>query len=107
VFVLPSAYETFSLATFEAAASGLPLLVTKVSGVEDVLAEGVNGWYIERESQLIRPRLHQLMVHKEMRELMGTKSREAVAQYSWSRMANSDVSLYGKLGEGSARREAR
>jgi glycosyltransferase involved in cell wall biosynthesis len=45
-FILPSRYETFSLVTFEAAASGLPLLVTRVSGVEEILRDGENGWFI-------------------------------------------------------------
>ena len=45
-FVLPTSYETFSLVTYEAAAAGLPLLVTRVSGVEDLLADGLNGWFI-------------------------------------------------------------
>src|SRR5205823_6389522 len=35
-FVLPSAYETFSLPSFEAAASGFPLLVTRVNGVDEL-----------------------------------------------------------------------
>ena len=49
-FLLPTAYETFSLVTYEAAACGLPLLVTKVNGVEDLLRDGENGWFIERDA---------------------------------------------------------
>ncbi len=45
-FVLPTAYETFSLASYEAAAAGLPLLVTRVNGVEDLLVDGETGWFI-------------------------------------------------------------
>ena len=39
-FVLPSSYETFSLVTFEAAASGLPILATPVSGVRELIDDG-------------------------------------------------------------------
>ncbi len=39
-FVLPSSYETFSLVTFEAAASGLPILATPVNGVRELIATG-------------------------------------------------------------------
>jgi len=35
VFVFPSLYETFSLVTYEAAASGLPIVVSHLYGVED------------------------------------------------------------------------
>ena len=37
VFVFPSLYETFSLVTYEAAASGLPIVVSQLYGVEDLL----------------------------------------------------------------------
>jgi len=49
VFVLPSAYETFSLVALEAAAAGLPLLVTALHGVEEYVREGRNGFVVERE----------------------------------------------------------
>ena len=50
-FVLPSSYETFSLVTFEAAASGLPLLATPVNGVRELIDDGRNGFLIDREPQ--------------------------------------------------------
>ena len=48
-FVLPTAYETFSLVCMEALASGVPVLATKVGGIEDYLQDGVNGYGIERD----------------------------------------------------------
>ena len=47
VFVFPSLYETFSLVTYEAAASGLPIVVSQLYGVEDLLVDGDNGFLIE------------------------------------------------------------
>ncbi len=52
-FVLPSSYETFSLVTFEAAASGLPVLATPVSGVRELIEDGRNGFLITREPSVI------------------------------------------------------
>ena len=43
VFVLPTLYETFSLAAFEAAASGLPLVAPAVSGIEELIGDGEAG----------------------------------------------------------------
>ena len=39
-FVLPSAYESFSLAAFEAAAAGLPVLATDVGAVGEIVNGG-------------------------------------------------------------------
>ena len=60
-FVLPTSYETFSLVTYEAAASGLPLLATAVSGIEDLLVDGVTGFRITYDSPQIAARLRQLV----------------------------------------------
>lgn len=46
-FLFPSYFEAFSLAEIEAAAMGVPLLVTRHHGSEMILEEGVNGLSLE------------------------------------------------------------
>ncbi len=46
LFVMPSRAECFGLATIEAMASGLPVLVGDAGGVRDIVKEGQNGWII-------------------------------------------------------------
>jgi glycosyltransferase involved in cell wall biosynthesis len=53
-FTLPSFYETFSLVAFEAAAAGLPLLVSPLYGVEEFLINGENGFLIEPRTEAIQ-----------------------------------------------------
>lgn len=49
-FAFPSAYEIFSLAILQAAAAGLPVLVTKgLYGAEEFVEDGHNGWLVERD----------------------------------------------------------
>jgi glycosyltransferase involved in cell wall biosynthesis len=48
LFALPSAYEAFPLVVLEAAAARLPLLVTHVHGVEELVVDGGNGFVVER-----------------------------------------------------------
>jgi UDP-glucose:(heptosyl)LPS alpha-1,3-glucosyltransferase len=92
-FVLPSGYETFSLVTYEAAASGLPLLVTPVHGVTDLLVEGRNGWFIERSAETIATRLIALGEDERLRAEMGAAGRAAAAAFTWPRM----VEAYRRL----------
>ncbi len=94
VFVLPSAYETFSLVTYEAAASGLPLLVTRVNGVEDILRDDVNGWFIDRDPDTLRRRLRSLRDEPRLREKLGAAARESSLEYSWSRVVEQYEELY-------------
>jgi UDP-glucose:(heptosyl)LPS alpha-1,3-glucosyltransferase len=96
-FVLPSVYETFSLVTYEAAASGLPLLVTHVSGVEDLLVDGWNGWFIERNVDDIAARLSQLLRDKTLRRTMGARARAAGEGFGWDQMVEGYLRLYRRL----------
>lgn len=87
-FVLPTSYETFSLVTYEAAATGVPLLVTPVNGVTDLLVDGVNGWFIDREPRGIAARLRSLGGEPQRRTEMGSAGRSAAQQFTWRRMVS-------------------
>jgi glycosyltransferase involved in cell wall biosynthesis len=60
-FVLPSYYETFSLVTFEAAAAGVPLVVSRLHGVEEFLVDGKNGYLIDPTPEGIRGGMQRLV----------------------------------------------
>jgi glycosyltransferase involved in cell wall biosynthesis len=99
-FVLPSTYETFSLVTYEAAASGLPLLATEVSGVADLLEDGVNGYVIQSDPSDLARRLRELGEKPEQRERFGRAAREASLPFSWAAMVEAHRDLYRRLGAG-------
>jgi len=102
-FLLPSAYETFSLVTFEAAAAGNPLLVTRVSGVEEILVDGQNGWFIERDADVIAKRLGQLQSDERLRQEMGHAAQAASRRYGWTSVVDAYARLYGELNSGDHR----
>jgi glycosyltransferase involved in cell wall biosynthesis len=82
-FVFPSSYETFSLATFEAAASGLPVVVTRLHGVEEFLRDGENGILVERTSEAVAEgiaRVLALTPHE--RRALGEQARRDIQRYS-------------------------
>jgi glycosyltransferase involved in cell wall biosynthesis len=99
-FVLPSSYETFSLVTFEAAASGLPLLASPVSGVRELVREGENGFLIDREPSNIAARLNQLGADALLRERLGAGARESALAYSWDSMVQKHHELYARVAAG-------
>jgi glycosyltransferase involved in cell wall biosynthesis len=97
VFVIASVYESFSLATYEAAATGLPLLAPRLSGVTDILADGWNGWFVERDAEIISARLSQLADDQSLRKVMGERARLSSEPFSWASVVESYVRLYRQM----------
>jgi UDP-glucose:(heptosyl)LPS alpha-1,3-glucosyltransferase len=96
-FVLPTGYEAFPLVALEAAASGLPLLVTRVNGVEDLLQNGVNGWFIARDARDIARRLNDLRTAPQQASRLAVAARSAALRFSWEAMVERYLSLYAEL----------
>jgi glycosyltransferase involved in cell wall biosynthesis len=83
VFVFPSLYETFSLVTYEAAASGLPIVVSQLYGVEDLLVDGDNGFLIETSVAGVRTGLERILsLSPDARHAMGQRARLAASACS-------------------------
>jgi UDP-glucose:(heptosyl)LPS alpha-1,3-glucosyltransferase len=97
VFLLPSAYEAFPVSLLEAASAGLPVLVTRVGGAEDMVTHGQNGWFIERDAEVIAERLRQLGSDQESMEEMGAAARETTRQMSWGSVVGAYADLYRDL----------
>ena len=102
-FLLPTSYETFSLATFEAAASGVPLLVTPVNGVRELLEPGVNGFFIDRRPDGISEALRQLSDEPARRLEMGRAARRSSLRFGWENTVELHRRLYRRLAGGAAR----
>jgi UDP-glucose:(heptosyl)LPS alpha-1,3-glucosyltransferase len=96
-FVLPSSYETFSLVSFEAAASGLPILATPVNGVRELIRDGHNGFVISRDAAEIAGRLCQLAADPALRRRLGERARESALEFSWRKMVAEHHELYTRL----------
>jgi glycosyltransferase involved in cell wall biosynthesis len=60
-FLFPSYFEAFCLAEIEAAAIGLPLLVTRHPGTEMIVREGKNGVWLEFDPQDIANKIRQFV----------------------------------------------
>jgi glycosyltransferase involved in cell wall biosynthesis len=95
VFVLPSAYESFSLVTYEAAAAGLPILAPPLNGIRDLLRDGENGFVISRNSASIICALERIAKLPEKKRLeMGQQARLTAATFSEERFIDEWRNLY-------------
>jgi UDP-glucose:(heptosyl)LPS alpha-1,3-glucosyltransferase len=100
IFVLPSVYESFSLVGFEAAACGLPLVITAISGASDLVGSGEGGLIVERSSESVAEALVTLSADPMTRARLGAEARRRASAYTWQRSVASVMNLYGSLLEG-------
>ncbi len=96
-FILASSYETFSLVTFEAAACGLAILATPVSGVRELIDDGRNGFLVTRDPQVIGRRLTELARDPGLRARLGAAARVSALGFSSQRMVAEYQALYERL----------
>ncbi len=96
-FLLPSYYEAFGLVGLEAAAAGLPLIVPNMSGCQDYVEHGVNGWLIERNGPLIAVRLRELEEDPDRQRAMGEAAARTARGFDWARITDAWEALYAEL----------
>jgi UDP-glucose:(heptosyl)LPS alpha-1,3-glucosyltransferase len=97
VFVLPTLYETFSLAAFEAAASGLPVVAPAVSGIEELIGQNEGGIVVERTSQSVGDAIAKLAVDDDLRAGMGAAARRRASEYTWERSVEAILAAYSDV----------
>jgi UDP-glucose:(heptosyl)LPS alpha-1,3-glucosyltransferase len=86
IFILPTFYESFGLVGIEALASGLPLLATKVGGIEDYLVDGKTGFFIHRTKEGIAKRIEWFLENPGQMSSMAILCREQAEKYSWDQV---------------------
>ncbi len=98
-FVFPSSYETFSLVSFEAAAAGLPLLVSHLHGVEDLLVDGNNGFLLSpRTVEQVYDQLDRfLQLSESQRQVMGQQAQQSAQAFDLPQFLNGFRSFYQQL----------
>ena len=98
-FTAPSAYEVFPLATLQAAAAGLPLVVTPLAAVGSFFEDGRNGIAIDRDAADIARALARLAAGEPAWRLeLGTEARRAAAEFDVPRFIERWRDLYRELG---------
>ena len=97
LFVMPSYYEAFSLASLEAAASGLPVVITKVNGAEELIVDGSNGMFVERNADDVAMKIQTLLEAPDRLAEMGVLARQSAERFDWAIILGRVLAVYNRL----------
>jgi glycosyltransferase involved in cell wall biosynthesis len=101
VFVLPSYNEGMSVATLEAMAAGLPLVVTRTGGTADLVSEEINGLTFDwADVERLTAHLRRLATERGLARRMGMTSRARAERFSWESAAARYAEMFDLIATG-------
>ncbi len=84
LLVLPTLSEGFPNVILEAMAAGLPVVVTNILGIPEIVDDGVNGLLVPPEDPAaLAEAIEKLLGDPNLRERMGTANRAKAGGYAW------------------------
>jgi glycosyltransferase involved in cell wall biosynthesis len=88
--------ESFGVAVLEASACELPVVVSNVGGLPDVVQDGVTGYVVPKENPaLAAETLYKLAVDPALREVIGKNGRNhVVSKYDWEKNVTKMEKIY-------------
>lgn len=92
-------YEPFGIVPLEAMASGVPVVASAVGGLIDTVVDGVTGELVPpREPGPLGTAVRRLLADPATREAYGAAGVDrARSRYSWDRIAQDTVRVYGRV----------
>ncbi len=93
VFVLPSLQEGFGMVVAEAAATGLPVIITENVGAP--IRDGQDGYIVPiRDVEALMDRILRLYEDEHLRAEMGRSAREYIQRFTWERYYEGLIQMY-------------
>lgn len=98
IFLFPSYYEAFSLATIEAAAAGIPVIMGDISGAKELLGDGLGGRIVAHDPDAIAQALGRYVNSEPARLEAGLAARLKVETvFNWDTVAAKTENFYERL----------
>ena len=105
VFLFPSYQEGLPVSLMEAMAAGLPCVVSRVRGNNDLIGDGEGGYlYAPDDADGLADGIRTLLTEPPLREAMGERNRAQISAYSLPKVRERMAELYlDQLSKGGSR----
>lgn len=95
IFVMPSVSEPFGLVPLEAMIAEVPVLISKESGVSEILNTALKSHFWDIDD--MTDKVVSVLRHRKLKNHLSTNGREEVKAIHWKKAADSLISLYTSL----------
>jgi glycogen synthase len=95
VYVMPSVSEPFGITALEAASNGTPVIVSKQSGVSEVMKHSLKAdfWDVDKMASYIGS----ILRYPPLKSMLGANGQQEVASIDWRSASKKTISVYNKL----------
>ena len=99
IFVIPSYYESFGLVALEASACKVPIIASRIGGLQNIIQDGKNGFLFEPRNPFdLKEKVLQLQKSKELSEtFVESAYRNVATNYSWGDIAAKINNIYKSI----------
>ena len=98
IVVVPSRWDCQPFAPLDAAASGKPVVASRIGGIQDTVEDGKTGFLFEPGNiEDLAEKIITLLKDEELREEMGSVAKEKAKSYDWKKIAERTVEIYKEV----------
>jgi glycosyltransferase involved in cell wall biosynthesis len=94
VYVMPSVSEPFGITPLEAMSHGVPVVISKQSGVSEVIKHAlkVDFWDVDK----LADRIISVLRYRALRDMLGRNGKSEMRSFSWDNSAIQCINVYNK-----------
>ncbi len=99
IFALPTRYDTFSMSSLEAMASGLPVIASSNAGISEIIEDGRNGFVLHdaKDTNSLAELIDLLSCSNALRKEIGVRARITAESQTWDKAAVRVIGVYRTL----------
>lgn len=94
IFVLPTRFEGFGLAVVEAMAAGLPVIVSNVDGLKEIIRDGETGFFARKgDEDSLAAKIEEVVARRDLEPICRAAAQRAEA-FTMERMCENYLAAY-------------
>jgi D-inositol-3-phosphate glycosyltransferase len=96
--ILPSRYESFGMVALEAMGCGMPVIASRVGGLQFTVEDGRTGFlFPEGDWRELAERIREVILLPNLKKKLGQAALRRAGKFSWPKIAREILSVYRSL----------